>query len=328
VPVKLYWDKLYKQIYHGLFSTLAYLIIFSTSLAAQSFLKPADSLNTKRVYTVSASWAAIYGTALVGLNTAWYANYERGPFHFYNDAAEWQQMDKAGHLFTNYFEAKWTADALQWAGVQQRNAAFIGISTGLLFQTTLETLDGFSAEWGFSPSDMMANTSGALIFLSQELIWKEQRIQVKFSTSFSNTPYVSGCNCDLVQRNNNLFGKSFPEQTLKNYNKQTYWLSANLHSFLPQFKLPPWLSVAVGYGAEGMLGGYENVWFENGQKVVAADVSRTRQFYLSPDVDFTKIKTNKPVLKTLFTMLNIFKMPMPALMFNNTNQLKFYPLYF
>ncbi len=307
---------------------VVYTIAINHVILAQSFFTPTDTLKTKRVWTVGASWTAIYGTALVGLNTAWYANYERSGFHFYNDAGEWQQMDKAGHLFTNYFEAKWTSDALKWAGVKQRNAALYGTVTGLLFQTTLETLDGFSAEWGFSPSDMIANTSGALIFLSQEILWREQRIQVKFSSSFSEKQYSSVCNCDIAQRQKNLFGKSFAEQTLKNYNKQTYWLSVNLYSFMPESKIPKWLNVAVGYGADGMLGGYENAWTHNKHRVSATDVPRTKEFYLSPDIDFTKIKTNKPLLKTLFTVLNIFKMPMPALMFDSRQQLKFYPLYF
>lgn len=298
-------------------------------LSAQHVLKPSDSLQKKRVWIVGGTWTALYGTALIGLNAAWYADFERGPFQFYDDSREWLQMDKAGHLFTNYFEAKWTADALKWAGVKQRKAALIGTATGLVFQTTLETLDGFSAEWGFSPADMTANAGGALLFLSQELLWNEQRVQVKFSTSPSiASNYSSYCNCDINARQRDLFGASVPEQILKNYNNQTYWLSVNMHSFFLESNIPAWLNVAFGYGAQGMLGGYENEWFDNGKLISATDVNRVRQFYISPDIDLTKIKTNKPLLKTLFSVLNIVKVPMPALMLNSRNQITFYPLFF
>ena len=50
-----------------------------------------------------------------------------------------------------------------------------------LFLTTVETLDGFSKEWGASWGDLIANTSGTFVFIGQELLWKEQRIQMKYS---------------------------------------------------------------------------------------------------------------------------------------------------
>lgn len=304
-------------------------ITVTTHLYAQSFFKPSDTLNHKRIYTVAGYWTAIYGTALIGLNTAWYANYDRASFHFYNDSKEWLQMDKAGHFFTNYFEAKWTADALQWAGMKPRQAAIWGTATGLFFQTTLETLDAFSTEWGFSASDMAANTGGALLFLSQELLWKEQRIQVKFSTAFYQSPdYSSNCLCDVKNRENDLFGKSLAEQTLKNYNKQTYWFSFNIHSFIPDSKIPAWLNVAVGYGADGMLGGFENKWKSNNEVVDASHFPRVRQYYISPDIDLTKIKTHSHALKTALSIINVIKVPMPALMLNSQKQLRFYPVYF
>ena len=49
---------------------------------------------------------------------------------------------------------------------------------------------------------------------------------------------------------------------LKDYNGQTYWLSANLKSFFPGSNIPPWLNVAIGYGADGMFGGFENKWID------------------------------------------------------------------
>ena len=36
------------------------------------------------------------------------------------------------------------------------------------FLTTVETLDGFSEEWGASWGDLIANTSGTFVFIGQE----------------------------------------------------------------------------------------------------------------------------------------------------------------
>ena len=49
----------------------------------------------------------------------------------------------------------------------------------------------------------------------------------------------------------NVLGSSLSEEIFKDYNGQTYWLSVNLHSFFKSSKLPKWLNLAAGYGADG-----------------------------------------------------------------------------
>ena len=51
-------------------------------------------------------------------------------------------------------------------------------------------------------------------------------------------------------------------------------------------------------------------------------------FTWQPDIDFTKVKTNKKWLRTIFFCQNAFKCPSPALMLNSKGVVKFYPLYF
>ena len=53
----------------------------------------------------------------------------------------------------------------------------------MFLQSTVEVMDGFSAEWGFSWSDMAANAIGMGTFVAQEAIWDEQRIILKISTN-------------------------------------------------------------------------------------------------------------------------------------------------
>ena len=98
---------------------------------------------------------------------------------------------------------------------------------------------------------------------------------------------------------------------------------------MPDSKLPGWLNIAFGYGAEGMLGGFENKWTDKNNAVQTRyDIERNRQFYISPDIDFTRIKTNSKSLRTLFSVLNCIKVPAPALMINSKGKLKAYAVYF
>jgi hypothetical protein len=154
-----------------------------------------------------------------------------------------------------------------------------------------------------------ANGIGASLFTAQQLIHQEQRIQLKFST-FPKRHTAP----ELEARAANLFGNSVPERMLKDYNAQTYWVSFNLKSLF-QKQVPGWLNVAVGYGAKGLYGGFENkATDENGMIVFdRSDIKRLRQWYLSPDIDWTKIKTNKLAFKTLFSILNMIKVPAPAI---------------
>ena len=88
-----------------------------------------------------------------------------------------------------------------------------------------------------------------------------------------------------------------------------------LASFAMAERLPTWLNVALGYGAKGLFGGFENIGYDKDGAVIfnRTDIKRERQWYLSPDIDFTKIKTNKKGVSTLLSVLNMIKMPAPAL---------------
>jgi len=287
------------------------------SLVAQSklntFLKPSDSLNTSRKQTVIITETALATTALVGLNQLWYADYERSNFHTLNDNGEWLQMDKLGHVFSSYQLGKIGADVLQWSGADQDSQLIYGATLGFTFLTAVEVFDGFSQEWGFSWGDMAANATGTGLYVGQELLWNEQRMTLKYS--FHQTKYAS-------QRPDKL-GAGILEEALKDYNGQTYWLSVNVHSFFKTSKIPKWANVAFGYGADGMLSGHDNYIEELG---ISQD--RKRQFYLSLDVDLTKIETNSHVLKILFSLFNMIKIPFPTLELTGKGNVKFHKMYF
>lgn len=268
----------------------------------------------KRVAIISAANIAGYGGSLIAFNKAWYKNYPRQSFHTFNDIKEWQQVDKVGHAWAAYNTGKVSTAMWRWAGMSQKKSALIGGLSGAAYLTVIEILDAHSAQWGWSWGDIGANFFGSGLFMGQELLWQEQRIQYKFS--FHRKSYPGSI---LVNRADNLYGKSWYERMLKDYNGQTYWLSFNMKAFFPKTKIPAWLNISVGYGAEGMLGGFDNKWVDanTGSAINQADIKRYRQWYLAPDIDFTKIRTNKKGVKILLAFLNAFKFPMPALEYSN-----------
>ena len=279
-----------------------------------SFLKPSDSLNTKRQNAVIISITVLASGALLGLNQLWYADYPKSDFHFINDNSEWLQMDKLGHSFSSYHLGRVGAEALNWSGVSKKKQLVYGAGLGFIFLNAVEVFDGFSSEWGASTGDIIANASGTALYVSQELIWKEQRITPKFS--FHTTEYAD--------QRPAVLGSSFTEQILKDYNGQTYWLSINLYSFSKDSKIPKWLNLALGYGGDGMVTGNKENYAQNS----VLNVQRFRQFYLSLDVDLTKIKTKSNFLKTIFSVVNTVKIPAPTIEIRQFNGIKWHLIYF
>ena len=299
----------------SIFGYITFFLLVSSSLFSQStfnsFLKPSDSLNISRRNTVVITEATLATATLVGLNQLWYADYERSSFKTLNDSGEWLQMDKMGHVFSSYQLGRLGSNTLNWAGVSEKDQLIYGSTLGFGFLTAVEVLDGFSEEWGFSWTDMAANATGTGLYVGQQLLWQEQRIVLKYS--FHRTRFAK-------QRPNKL-GNGLSEEFLKDYNGQTYWLSANINSFLKTETIPNWLNVAFGYGAEGMLTGEAN-------DPLFLNQNRRRQFYLSLDVDLTRIKTNSQFLKTIFDVFNVIKVPFPTLELNDNGRVNWHSVYF
>ncbi len=268
-----------------------------------------DSIPNKRIWSRALTNGGLYGGSMALLYQTWYKNYPQSNFRSFDDWDEWLQTDKVGHLYSSYILSCYGRAFWKNSGLTEKQQVWIGGLTGMGYQTVIETLDGFSAGWGWSWTDVGANFLGSAIFIGEELAWKEQRISIK--TSFHHKGYDDPV---LEDRSRKLFGKNIAERALKDYNGQTYWLSVNLEEFVKSGRLPKWLNLAVGYGAEGMLGARRNQWQNsNGQHFDYSFVPRKRQWYLSPDIDLTKIKTRKKWLKTVLFVANALKFPAPAL---------------
>ena len=261
--------------------------------------------STKAFKIAIASEVAIYGGTMYGLNKLWYADYERSSFHFHNDNSHWFKIDKYGHAYSVYNLSKLGNNILLSSGVPKKKSLWYGGMFGPVMLTTVEILDGFSKQWGASYGDLVANTIGSIVYVGQELLWEEQRVQMKFS--FFPTAYA--------KENSNILGSNFLEQTFKDYNGQTYWISANISSFFKNSSIPQPLCISLGYGIDNLIS--SNAY---------TDLS-SRQYYLSLDLDLNKIKTNSEFLNKVFMIFNHLKIPLPAIMLNK-NKLTFYPLHY
>ena len=304
-----------------------------------AWLEPADTFHNARFWTSIGSGAAIYTTASIGLYQAWYKDYGLTRFHTFDDMGEWNDMDKGGHLITAYIESYYSYKGLRWTGLDRKKSIWMAAGVGVLLQSTVEVMDGFSEEWGFSWADMGFNILGTTAFVAQETGWKEQRIIFKISSTPPDYPSTiihpsgEGPSQTIAQRANDLYGSSWGEQILKDYNGQTLWASANVASFLKKDEvpwMPKWINIAVGYGAENMLGGFGNHWSsDDGYSYNVAEniYPRQRQIYLSLDADLSRIPTNKPWLKFVLGTLNWIKIPAPALEYNTGGKIVFHPIY-
>lgn len=278
-------------------------VIATNQFCAQtSFFEAADSVRTKRLLPVSIGITGAWAGSMIGLHEVWYKNVEKSDFHTFDDGSNWLQMDKVGHVYTNYKISLLTGDLFKWSGVKPTTAALLGTGVGLGYQTTLEFFDAYSKDWGFSWYDISSNAAGAGIYLAQELAWNEQRIHLKFSyhpTDFANIrPSVLGSN--------------FQERLLKDYNGQTYWMSFNPFLFSENTRFPKWICLSLGYSVNAKLVG------DSEEYTAITDTGPTiytsqREWLLSLDVDFSRIPVKKPWLKTLLKQFNYLKVPFPAM---------------
>lgn len=284
------------------------LMLILLPMLASGQVDSTKTVNKKRLRLITLGGSVAYGVSLVGLSHLWYSDSESQSFQFFNDNAEWKQVDKVGHFFSAYYFSYGTSKALQWSSVDQRKADLIGSLVGFGLLLPIEIMDGFSDAYGASVGDLTANAAGSAFFLAQSQLWGEPRIHPKFS--FHRTRYA--------KFRSSLLGGDLSSEILKDYNGQTFWLSFDLDKFI---RFPRWLNIAAGYGAEGM------VHARDLQNVEAGYARPYRQYYLSIDFDLTSIKSRSKAINTLLFVANMIKIPAPALEFSQKG-VKFHSLYF
>ncbi len=281
-----------------------------------SFFERSPVYDKSRANLVGYGTGSIYVASMTGLYALWYRNQESEAFHFFNDNKEWLQVDKAGHATTSYYLGRSWMDLMLWAGYSERKATWVGGNLGFVMLTSVEAFDGFSTGWGFSWGDMFANFLGAQLVTVQQSTWHEQRIVMKYS--YHHTRFAA--------LRPSLLGSNWRESFLKDYNGQTLWLSMNVNEMAGgRTQIPKWLNLSVGYGGDGMITGSDIAPAELGNTPWLA---RNRQYYLSLDVDLTRVRTGSGFVDALLHTVNFLKVPAPAIEFNQGGRVKFYPFYF
>jgi len=288
------------------------LKIFTFCLLSTHFLF-AQSDSTQKKWRNVALWTAGgYATGMTGLSVLWYSQMKSTSFHWFDDNAEWQQVDKVGHSFTTFHLSRSAYKIFQNVGVPPQKAAIWGGITGFMMLSGVEIADGFMDGYGASLGDLGANFAGSLLLTSQELLWKETRFKLKFS--FLPT--------SLAKKRPDVLGNGFVEELIKDYNGQTHWLSVDVYAFLKKKhpKFPKWLNLAFGYGASDML--YGKVAYNN-----IVGYAPYRRFYVGLDFDLSYIKTKSKFLNTIIFLVDMVRLPAPTLEFSK-GQWKGHFLYF
>jgi hypothetical protein len=276
-------------------------------LSCQAIFAQSDSTlrYKKKIKTLAITSAIGYVGAYATLGYFWYSNQTTSNFHFFNDNQEWMQMDKFGHALGAFAISETAVQTLRNIGMERKKAILIGSLSGLVIQTPIEILDGFSQNYGASWGDEIANFTGSGLVLTQYLLWDEIRIQPKFMYHHTNFPNNTP--------NKGLLGNGWGDYWLKDYNGQTYWLSFDIHKFLHKGnQFPKWLNLAIGTGASNMLRAEK-------EANIALGLKPYRRYFISLDINLGSIKTKSKFMNTVFKTINYIRIPLPTLEYNSNN---------
>ncbi len=220
---------------------------------------------------------------------AWWSG-QRGQFHIQNDWAYAMSMDKLGHFMEGGLIARTMKGAFIWSGINDRTSLWLGAVFSIAYMTDIEIEDGFAKQWGYSPGDEIANLTGDIFAIAQDMWTPLQTVKMKWNYVPTNDPAHKG---------------DFPDD----YGGQVFWFSFDVNSYLGK-KLekfwPDYLNITLGYGVLK----YEDYGPDG----------RIQNLYLGIDFDLRKIIPGKSkFMLFLKEFLNTFKIiPAPALKWNTT----------
>jgi hypothetical protein len=294
------------------------LSLFCDKVNSQTNFQLSDSVGLrKNSLTKAASFTAIYySTSILVLSNTWYKDKEVVPFNFFNDNKGFLQVDKFGHMFGSYAYSYMGYYGLLKMGATRRDALLYGSTLGFVLQLPIEIMDGIHEGYGFSWGDVAANAMGSALVLGQELLFNEQVVKNKFSYWES----------EYTKNSYGYFGKTALNKFFNDYNGHTYWFSMPINRITLNKYLPSWICISAGYSANGMYGEFSNITYYNGFEIPYTQ--RYRQYLLSLDIDWTRIKTDSKVLQVLLKGLTFVKLPFPALEYNSKGQFKGHWIYF
>ncbi len=299
-------------------------LVFAFAMTQQLKAVSGDSTQTDdtskvssgALYKVLGFTAVYYPLSMYVLGKTWYKDRGLTPLHFDNDNSGYLQVDKFGHVFGSYVYSYAGLHLMSDIGFTKEESLYFGSSFGFILMLPIEIMDGFHEGYGFSWGDIIANSMGSLLVLGNELLFNKQLIRYKFS--YWESPYSAKANGYL--------GENSFDRIFKDYNGHTYWLSVPINSIISNGLLPSWLCLSAGYSANGMYGEYGNISEYKGVLIPKAE--RYRQFFLSLDIDWSKIETDSGFLKAILSGLSFIKFPFPAVEYNTKGKILWRWIYF
>jgi hypothetical protein len=241
-------------------------------------------------------------------NQVWWKPTRVKKFVWRDDWNDVLKADKAGHFYFSYVLSDVYKNLFKWVGFSSKTSAFLGAGISVVYEVgVVELTDGFTTQWGFSPSDAISDVFGAFFPVVQEYI---PALKI-FSFKWSYTP--SGYTWLDYFRFGSLKDALYKKQFHTDYSGMTFWASVDFQELLPEkFEkfIPDFLNIAVGYSVK------EINYAGRGYSEV----------FLGIDYNFLKIDTGSEFFNKVLRALNYIHFPAPTLRIKP--KVKFYYLYF
>lgn len=247
----------------------------------------ADSVSTIRPLRLALVGGLAAGGFVAGhvlLTDLWWKG-EPSRFHF-NWRDDWRYAlgaDKVGHAITPYIGTDILRQALEWTGMQRNASLWWGAGAACAYTTYIEVRDGFSAEWGFSWGDFIANNLGIGWRVAEA--YEPWLNNIRFKVSYwPGAAYRSGAYGSIVD----------------DYESTYHWASLNVNALLPaawRDLWPDFVNIAVGHSVKD---------------IAAYDGSGHHELYLGLDWNTEGLPGDGAFWNRLKRTLNYYHLPAPT----------------
>jgi hypothetical protein len=239
---------------------------------------------------------------------AWWSGTPASKWFVENDwDREERDADKFGHLFGGYQLTRVTSELLQAGCVPPSRAAVWAALYAYAFQFQIEEWDGTQQLYGFNPSDLIADATGALFAVAQQHSKALQYIKPVWSYRPTE-----------AYRRRNLPGHGGQPRATTDYSGQTYWFSSNVHGLLPDGAKPFWPSfirLSPGYSITNYV-----------DPTTGGALRARRKFLVSLDLDPEQLPGDNKIWRTIKHELAFGRIPGPTLQVTPRN--KFFLAYY
>ncbi|HEY4955026.1 MAG TPA: DUF2279 domain-containing protein [Gemmatimonadaceae bacterium] len=233
---------------------------------------------------------------------AWWSGTPAPKWFVENDwDREERDADKFGHLFGGYQLTRVTSELLQAGCVPPSRAAALAALYAYAFQFQIEEWDGTQQLYGFNPSDLIADATGALFAVAQQHAKALQYIKPVWSYRPTE-----------AYRRRNLPGHGGQPRATTDYSGQTYWFSTDVHGLLPERAKPFWPSFIR------LSPGYSITDYVN--PATGGALRARRKILVSLDIDPEHLPGDNKVWRTIKHELAFFRIPGPTLQLTPTRR--------